>query len=357
MSTKAPQLPWTAIALIVSAAACFTVIDTIVKYLGTRYSVPLLVLARWGVPALIMIVFLGPKFGWRLLQTTKPSLHVARAGVLLLATLSFFTALKFLPLAEATGLNYSTPTLVMLMAAWFLHERNTKSRWMFVIAGCIGILLIVRPGYALLDVAALFALGAAALNATFQILTRRLAGENLMVMVFYPSVVGAVLMTLTIPFADYDASFLISDVLLLAAIGGVGGLGHCFLVQAFRRAPASSIAPFMYVQIFLSTLAGWIMFGSFPDQWALAGMCVIATSAVILMWSENRRARLSGGSASHLGTDRYSMIFAIPGAGATAAEITEDRLTHHRSVMDLRVGESTEVQLAGGTRKTVLRTD
>jgi drug/metabolite transporter (DMT)-like permease len=357
MSGQSPQRSLAAVALIVSAAACFTVIDTIVKYLGTRYSVPLIVLARWGVPALLMIVFLGPKLGWGLLRTAKLRLHVARAGVLILATLSFFTALKFLPLAEATGLNYSTPTLVMVMAAWFLRERNTLSRWMFVIAGCVGILLIVRPGYAMLHVASLFALGAAALNATFQILTRRLAGENLIVMIFYPSVVGAVLMLLTIPFVDHDASYLTSDILLLVAIGGIGGLGHCLLVQAFRRATASAIAPFMYVQLILSTLAGWLTFDTFPDRWALAGITVIAASAVILTWNENRRAAFSSDAGSALASQQSAMIFTVPGAGATAVEFTGDRSRHESSILHLRVGESAEFHMSGGTRKTVLRTD
>src|ERR1700681_3748670 len=107
MSGQPPQRSLAAVALIVSAAACFTVIDTIVKYLGTRYSVPLIVLARWGVPALLMIVFLGPKLGWGLLRTAKLKLHVARAGVLILATLSFFTALKFLSPGADTRLNSS----------------------------------------------------------------------------------------------------------------------------------------------------------------------------------------------------------------------------------------------------------
>ena len=102
-----------------------------------------------------------------------------RAVVLISSSLCFFTALKFLPLAEATALNYSTPVMVTLMAAWFLRERITRPRWVFVGAGFLGMLLIVRPGSEMLHPASLFALGAAALYATFQILTRKLAGANI----------------------------------------------------------------------------------------------------------------------------------------------------------------------------------
>ena len=290
----------TAIAMVVASAACFTAIDTMIKYLGTRYSAPVLVWARWGVPALMMAVLLGPKLRWGLLRTANLSLHLLRGGVLVLSSLCFFTALKFLPLAEATGINYVTPILVTLSAGWFLRERITVPRWIFAVAGFIGMLLIVRPGGGMLQAASLLALGAAALNATFQILTRKLATEDLLVLIFYPSVVGGALMSFAVPFVDFADAYLTWDVLLFVAIGAIGLLGHFLFIQAFQLAPASTIAPFTYMQLVWSTLAGWLTFGSFPDGWALSGMIVIAASAVVLTayerWRASRpNAELGGG--------------------------------------------------------------
>src|SRR5271166_4845956 len=102
MNREAAPLPLAAIGLIVASAACFTAIDTVVKCLGARYSVPLLVWVRWGVPALLMGALLGPKMRWGLLHTAKPKLHLVRGAVLMLSSLCFFAALKFMPLAEAT---------------------------------------------------------------------------------------------------------------------------------------------------------------------------------------------------------------------------------------------------------------
>ena len=136
--------------MIIAAMACFTSLDVSVKYLSQRYPVPLLVWARWSMQALVMAAVLGPTMRWGLVRSKRWKMHVVRGIVLIGSSLSFFSALKFLPLAEATALNYSTPMIVTLMAAAFLHERITIPRWAFVIAGFIGMLLIVRPGVGLL---------------------------------------------------------------------------------------------------------------------------------------------------------------------------------------------------------------
>lgn len=346
----------TAIGMIVASAACFTAIDTMIKYLGMRYSAPVLVWARWGVPALMMAVLLGPKMRWGLLRTANLKLHLVRGAVLVLSSLCFFTALKFLPLAEATGLNYATPILVTLTAGWFLRERITRPRWIFAVAGFIGMLLIVRPGSGMLHAASLLALGAAALNATFQILTRKLADEDLLVLIFYPSLIGAALMSFAIPFVDFDGSYLTLDVLLFVAIGIIGLLGHFLFIQAFQLAPASTIAPFTYMQLVWSTLAGWLTFGSFPDGWALSGMIVIAGSAVVLTAYERWRASLPNAQPGAGDWQLSPIMMSVPGAGIT--EINVDARTGiAASVFQLRVGESMAIPSAEGPPKTVIKTD
>jgi drug/metabolite transporter (DMT)-like permease len=144
----------------------------------------------------------------------------------------------------------------------------------------------------MLHPASMLALAAAALYAVYQILTRRLAGENLVVLMFIPSLIGAAAMSTVVPFFNYHPSFSISDVALLVAVGVMGTLGHLLFTQALQRAPASAIAPFTYTQLVWSTIAGWLVFGTFPDRWTLAGMVVIAGSGVALTWYERWRASL-----------------------------------------------------------------
>lgn len=263
-----------------------------VKHLGQRYPVPMLAWARWSVQALLLLALFGPKMRLDLLRTTHLPLHLLRGAVLIVSSLCFFSALRFLPLAEATALNYTAPILVTLLASWLLREPLTRPRWAFVAAGFAGMLLVVHPGSGVLTPAALFPLGAAAFYAIFQILTRRLAGENLMVLLMYPSLVGTIALSLVAPFDHFRGTYPTSDLGAIIGIGIVGTVGHLLFVRAFQRASASAIAPFTYTQLVWSTLAGWALFGTFPDAWTLAGILVIAGSGVVLTWYERWRASL-----------------------------------------------------------------
>ena len=278
--------------LVVLASACFTSVDVTVKHLSQRYPIPLLVWARWGVQSLLILAIWGPRLRWDLVRTKRVPLHLVRGIVLVASGACFFSALKFLPVAEATALNFMAPMLVTVMAGWFLGEHLTRPRWAFVIAGFVGMLLIVRPGTEVLHPAAFFALAAAALYATFQILTRKLAGENLMVLLFFPSLAGTVLLSVVVPFFHYQAWYPVSDILLFAGIGIMGLIGHLLFIKAFQVASASAIAPFTYSQLVWSTFAGWLVFGSFPDGWTLSGIVIIAGSGVVLTWYERWRASL-----------------------------------------------------------------
>jgi drug/metabolite transporter (DMT)-like permease len=284
------HVPLSAVLLIVCASACFTTVDVSVKHLSQRYPVPLIVWARWGVQTLVILGIVGPRMRTDLFRTTRLAMHLVRAVLLIASSLCFFLALSYLPLAEATALNYTAPILVTLLAGWFLNERLTRPRWAFIGAGFVGMLLIVRPGSEVLAPAALLALGAAALYAIFQIITRKLAGENLMVLLFYPSVVGTVLFSLGVPLVHVEGWYPTSDLAAFVGIGVVGSLGHLLFIQAFQRASASAIAPFTYMQLVWSTLAGWLVFGTFPDGWAATGILVIAGSGVVLTWYERWRA-------------------------------------------------------------------
>jgi drug/metabolite transporter (DMT)-like permease len=228
---------------------------------------------------------------WALVRSTRRKAHVLRGIVLIGSSLTFYSALKFLPLAELTALNYSSPIIVTLMAAIVLHERITMPRWAFVVAGFIGMLLIVRPGSSMLTPAALLAIASAVLYATFQIMTRKLAGENSIVLLYFPALVSTVLMTALVPFLNYETWFSLEDIAWFIAIGAVGTMGHFLFVLALQRATVSAVAPFTYVQLIWSTFAGWLVFRTFPDAWALAGIITIAGSGAVLTWYERWRAR------------------------------------------------------------------
>jgi drug/metabolite transporter (DMT)-like permease len=297
------HVPTSAVLLIVGAVGCFAVLDSIVKFLAVRYSVPLLVWARYTLQAVAIVLWLGPTMRSGLLRTSQPRLQLARGTILLVSSLLFFNALKYLPLAEATAINYTTPTLVILLSVVVLKERMTLPRWAFVAAGLVGMLFVVRPGAAILHGGALLALGAAGFYATFQIMTRKLSAEDPRITLFYSALCGTVLLTLLLPFVDYPADMPWTHIVLVGIMGILGTTGHFLFILAFRHAPASGLTPFTYVQIVWATLLGWVLFGQFPDMPALAGMAIIAGSGLLLAWHERRRTRVLAGTQEPVAVD------------------------------------------------------
>ena len=284
------HVPTSAVLLIVGSTLCFSLLDSIVKYLAPQYPVPLLVWARWTFQALATAMWLGPRMKWNLVRTPRPWLQVARGVIIILSALLFMTALKSMPLADATALNYSSPVIVIVMAVLFLGERMTPARIAFVVAGIVGMLLIVRPGTEIFRGASLLALCAAAVYATYQILTRMVADEDPRVTLFYPSLVCAAVMTPVLPLLEIRPSMPPIDGMLICGAGLLGTLGHFLFILAFQRAPASALTPFTYMQLVWAMLIGLVVFGEFPDGPALIGMAVIAGSGLAMAWYERQRA-------------------------------------------------------------------
>ena len=286
----ATHLPLAAVLLVLGAVGCFTVSDTIVKHLTQRYPVPLLVFARFALQALVTIVWLAPRLGAGLVRTTQPRLQIVRGVVLVFSSFCFISALRWLPLADATAINYTTPVVVVLLSVMLLGERMTPARWAFVAAGFAGMLLIVRPGASVFQGGSLFALASAGCYALFQILTRKLRRDDPRVTLFYPALCATILVPVLLPFVDFRADMTWTDVGLVALFGAIATTGHFLFIRAFQLAPASALTPFTYAQLVWAVLLGWIAFGNFPDRPSLAGIAIIAGSGLALAWHE-RRAR------------------------------------------------------------------
>jgi drug/metabolite transporter (DMT)-like permease len=286
------HVPTSAVVLIVGSVFCFALLDTITKFTTRFYPVSVLVWARYMVQIVAMLIWLAPSMRLRLFRTHRLRLQLVRAGVLLVSSLLFVTALRGLPLADATALNYTTPVLVVLLSLLILGERMTLARTAFVIAGIAGMILIVRPGTDVFRGAALYALAAAGCYAVYQIMTRMLAGENPRVLLFYPALVGTLVLSLLAPAFDWPEHMPWTHVALVILGGLFGTLGHFLFILAFRHAPASALTPFTYTQLVFATLLGFVLYGHFPDRWTLAGMAVIAMSGLLMTLHERRRAQV-----------------------------------------------------------------
>lgn len=271
------------------AVSTFSCLDATSKYLSAHYAVPGIVWVRYIVQMLLMLVVLGPRLRARLVRTTNLRLQVIRGLVLTASSVVFLMALSLMPLAEAASLSFMAPLMIAVLAGPVLHERVESRTWVALAGGFAGVLLIVRPGGGLFTWVALLPLLSALLMAIYQIMTRRLAGRDAaLTTLFYPAVVGSVVVpllfpqTLSLPGQPFHAA-------LFLALGVLGGIGHFFLIRAYDHAPASSLAPFMYAQLVSSLLLGWLVFGQFPDGVALCGMLAIAASGLLLVLSATGR--------------------------------------------------------------------
>lgn len=284
------QHPLRGVFLLVNALFFFAALDATAKYLTQFFSIPMLVWARYLVHCLLMLVFLGPRLGRRLIATHRPVRQVVRGLLLVCCTAFGFAALMRMPLAETTAIAFTAPLIVAILAGPWLQERLSGDRWLAILAGFAGVILIARPGTAVTFDGAAFALLAASCYAIYQILTRQLAAtDSTLTMLFYTALVGAVSMSLFLPWFWRGPMPNAGEATLIAALGILGGCGHFLLTHAFRHAPASTLSPFIYIQLVWATLLGAILFDHLPDALTLVGSSIIVTSGLYLGIAARRR--------------------------------------------------------------------
>lgn len=276
------------ILLIMAAVSTFAVLDTAAKYLSRSYPVPLIVWMRYALHMALMLVVLGPRMRWALVRTQRPGLQAFRGVVLAASSLFFFTGLAFMPIAEASAITYLAPLLMTAMSVYFLKERVRRSAWAALIGGLVGVLFIVRPGGAVFTPAVLLPLATAVCFATYQLLTRQLAGvDSTLATLFIGAAVGTAVVSVLLPFY-WALPQTPLDAFLFVMLGVLGAVGHFVLIRAFEHAPPSVLAPFVYVQLVTVLVLGYLVFGDFPDGWSLVGMGIIVLSGA---WIAARQGR------------------------------------------------------------------
>lgn len=277
------------IALTFAAVCTFSVLDTTGKWLSRTYPVPMVVWARYFFNVVILLVWLAPKRGRRLWTVRAPRLQWARGVALAASTLFMFSALSLMPLAEASAITFVGPVFVTVAAVRLLGETAPRGTAAALVASLAGVLLIVRPGTGVFSWAALLPLGTAVCYAAYQLLTRRLSGvDEPMTTLFVGSAIGALMMSFIAPFAWRWPLVSWWHALAFVALGAIGAFGHGLLIRAFDHAPASTLAPFVYLQIVAALLLGWLVFGNFPDVWALAGMALVIGTGMAMAVSHRR---------------------------------------------------------------------
>ena len=273
------------IAIVLMATVFFAVTDTTAKYVNAA-GVPLLMAlwARYAFQAIATSLVVVPLGGWSVMRTRQPLFHALRGLMLVTSSGLVFVSLKFMSVGEFTAIMLITPLVLTLVAGTFLKEQVSPLRWALVSGGFIGTLVIIRPGGESFTPAMLLPLAQVVTNCGFQVLTIRLARtEDPLTMNFYTGWVGALVATPLLLLA-WDSQVPAGLWALLVLMGVAGAMGHFLLILAYRRAPASTLTPYLYAQIGFAMAGGWAVFGHVPDRWSILGMGLIALCGAVGAW-------------------------------------------------------------------------
>ena len=259
--------------------------DSIAKELVKTHSVVQVVWGRYFFQVAVLAVILFPRLR-RLMVTPNLGLQLVRSLLLLVTTGLYFTGLKYVPIAEASAIMYSAPLLVTALAPFILKEKVGLRRWMSVLIGFVGALIIIRPGHSAIGVGAFWMLGAAASYACYQLCTRALSHQDsALTTLFYSALLGAIIMSAIVPFHFQTPDMWGWFVMFLAGLFGT--VGHYCMIQAFTNAEASAVAPYTYSNLIWATVIGFFFFGNLPDMWTYVGAAIIIASGLYIMHREN----------------------------------------------------------------------
>ena len=282
-----------AILLMLATYLCFTGIDVSSRWLSTEAGLPPMeiVFVRYLGHLMIVAGLFLPVYGAGLWRTDNLRDEALRAGFLLGSTICNFTAIKYLPLSLTASIFFSVPILVCLLSIPLLGEKVGLRRWTAILIGFVGVLWITWPFGESAHWAMSFAIGAAICAALYGIWTRKLAGvDPTNTQQFYAALVATAGVA-PLAFIDWAWPSRPIDWAVFCGIGFFGWFGHQLMTIAHRYAPASTLAPFVYLQIIYLTAGDFFVFHVRPDPSIFIGAAIVV-GAGLYIWARERK--LSG---------------------------------------------------------------
>lgn len=281
------------IGLTLASLLFFVSLDTAAKIMTQTHPPLQIAWGRYAFSVALLPLLIPPRHLIPALRTNRADLQAARSILLVSVTCCFFIAIRHIPLAEAVAIAFAAPFITAVLAIPILGERVGIRRWMAILVGFVGVLIVLRPGFEERHWAYFLPLGVAVGLAAYNVLTRLVNRyDQPRTSVAYNNLAGAGVMTVIVIILPGQWQPLATgDWLTLALLGGFAMTGHFCLVLAYRYAPVSALAPFTYAHMVLALIAGLLVFGEVPDLPTLAGVAVITSSGVYIFRREAIRQR------------------------------------------------------------------
>lgn len=278
-----------AILTICAGVAFLAANDAIAKLLVERYDPFQIVFLRNLIALPMVSAVVLYMIGMSGFVTSHLRIHALRGILMLAGGYTFFKGLEALALAEATALVFSAPIFITALSVPLLGEEVGWRRWIAVLVGFVGVLIIVQPGGSTFQLASLYVICTAVFYALFMISARLLGQrESMWTMMFFVMLFP---MLYAVPFAvAVWIPVRASDLSLFVVLALFGALGITLIGQAFRFAPAAVVAPFDYTALIWASLFGWLIWRDTPEMWTLVGASVIAFSGIFIVVRESRQA-------------------------------------------------------------------
>jgi drug/metabolite transporter (DMT)-like permease len=237
-----------------------------------------------------MAATLAARTPGRPLRPRNPTLQIVRRLCVTGSSVLFVYGIREMTMAQATTISFLSPLLITVLSIPLLGEIVGIRRWAAVLAGMIGMLIVVRPGTGGFQPAALFGVASSSCWALALIITRKIAASDApQTTILWSAIVGAVVLTILLPFEAMWPTWW--QLALCLMLGVLSSAGQWLVVLAHRLAPASLLAPISYTQLPWVTIGGYLVFSNLPDDWTLVGATIIIASGLYTAHRERVRAR------------------------------------------------------------------
>lgn len=273
----------------VVAALLLTLNDATSKYLTESYSIWQVIASRQFFSLIVIFAYIHFVTGWDVLRVSNRTGMAVRAFFFVATTGFIVASFAALPLAFVTAIAFSSPIFVVAFSHWLGREKVGVRRWSAVIAGFLGVLVIVRPGGAVFDWVLLLPV-AAALSAGFRdVVTRNLSKTDSSISILLWSNIAVIICAGVATAIDGWRELAPGSLGLLALNGLLNASAHFLIIESLRLGEASLVSPFRYSGLIWATVLGFMIWNEFPDGWTLAGAILLVASGIYIIEREPGR--------------------------------------------------------------------